>query len=355
MIDPAKYFRLFACCLPVKGAAQAIICDTQRSEYRIIPNDLYDILTAHNGSTATALVQQYGEENRDTIMEYLEILYEEEFIFFCDSAAEVSMFPAINMDWEYPALVSNALIDVDESSRHDFATIVTQLEATNCANVEVRLFSTREAAFIESLFEAMELSIIEHVTLITPPIPGYELPQYKALFSRYQRLVTMLVHSCSNTHWQSTALDNLAPIIFTAQEITSAACCGFIHPQYFNATQDFFVEAQQHNSCLNRKISIDVAGNIKNCPAMTQSWGNIQDTSLLNILQEAGFTQYWHINKDKIAICRDCEFRYICHDCRAFVQEPGNLFSKPLRCSYDPYTARWKEDAIQAEMEKQEV
>ena len=40
----AKYFKLYANCIPVKGASRSIICDIQRIRYHFITNDLFDIL-----------------------------------------------------------------------------------------------------------------------------------------------------------------------------------------------------------------------------------------------------------------------------------------------------------------------
>ena len=49
------------------------------------------------------------------------------------------------------------------------------------------------------------------------------------------------------------------------------------------------------------------------------------------------------IQKDQIAVCKDCEFRYICTDCRAYKEDPEDDYSKPLKCGYDPYTGVWSE------------
>jgi hypothetical protein len=54
-----------------------------------------------------------------------------------------------------------------------------------------------------------------------------------------------------------------------------------------------------------------------------------------------GFKDAWSINKDEILVCRDCEFRYICSDCRVFIEDPHNIYSKPAKCKYDPYSATW--------------
>ena len=39
---------------------------------------------------------------------------------------------------------------------------------------------------------------------------------------------------------------------------------------------------------------------------------------------------------------KDCKFRYICTDCRAYLANPNDMYSKPLKCNYNPYSATWE-------------
>ncbi|MBW8873326.1 MAG: grasp-with-spasm system SPASM domain peptide maturase, partial [Acidobacteria bacterium] len=128
---------------------------------------------------------------------------------------------------------------------------------------------------------------------------------------------------------------------YLAQAIDSPACCGQVHPRYFVTNLSAFAEARRFNSCLNRKISIDARGEIRNCPSLPRSFGNTSDTSLHSALAHNDFAALWEINKDQVEICKDCEFRYICTDCRAYLTSPGDVYSKPSKCSYNPYTAEW--------------
>ncbi len=119
--------------------------------------------------------------------------------------------------------------------------------------------------------------------------------------------------------------------------------CGNILSDYFASNIKHYTEAQKNNTCLNRKIAIDIEGNIKNCPSMKESFGNIRDTTLQEALEKPGFKKYWNITKDQIQTCKDCEFRYICTDCRAYLEAPEDIYSKPLKCGYNPYTCEWEE------------
>ena len=76
---------------------------------------------------------------------------------------------------------------------------------------------------------------------------------------------------------------------------------------------------------------------------MQKVYGHIEEYSLQAALTDPEFKSYWGITKDKINSCKVCEFRYMCSDCRAYVENPNDLYSKPLKCGYDPYTTKWEE------------
>jgi radical SAM protein with 4Fe4S-binding SPASM domain len=59
-------------------------------------------------------------------------------------------------------------------------------------------------------------------------------------------------------------------------------------------------------------VKIDVYGNIKNCPSMKKSFGNINDISLQEALTDQKFKEYWNVSKDQIEKCNECQFRYMC-------------------------------------------
>jgi len=76
---------------------------------------------------------------------------------------------------------------------------------------------------------------------------------------------------------------------------------------------------------------------------MPMVYGNIFEDDLLKIVSEKEFQKMWGITKDKIDVCKVCEFRDICTDCRAFTESAEDqLLSKPLKCGYDPYKGLWE-------------
>ena len=76
---------------------------------------------------------------------------------------------------------------------------------------------------------------------------------------------------------------------------------------------------------------------------MQHKFGSVTSTKLKSVVAKKDFTKVWNISKDKISICKDCEFRHICTDCRAYLENPNDYLSKPLKCGYNPYTNKWSD------------
>src|SRR5690606_6781214 len=115
-------------------------------------------------------------------------------------------------------------------------------------------------------------------------------------------------------------------IVFTSQKITSCDHCGIINKKYLSISDvTSYMENVLYNCCLNKKISIDEHGIIKNCPSMKTSYGGVENKMLREVIEEDAFKKYWKINKDSIRECQDCELRYMCTDCRAYTKNPDDL------------------------------
>ncbi len=167
------------------------------------------------------------------------------------------------------------------------------------------------------------------------------------LINNFKRIKILLIYDTVSTKLIKPSNENgMGTIFFVADNIVNKLNCGNINKDYFSFTMDHYTESQHHNTCLNRKISIDVDGNIKNCPSMKDNFGNIKDTTLEEAINKPHFKKYWNIKKDDISVCKDCEFRHICTDCRAYIENPQDITSKPLKCGYNPYTAEWQEWSV---------
>lgn len=339
-----KIFKLFGNCIAVKGSKRSIICDLYRSRFETIPNSLYEILAECDmGESYESVVERYGVENESTLAEYFEWLVNQEFGFWCSSLAESNAFPMISLEWDAPFAVTNAIIDIDEDSEFDILNVFIQLEKLGVPHVQLRSFSIRNLDYYADLLSHLEESRIKTIDLLTPYIPNDSEEKAKDLCKCFLRLNSILFYRAPVDKIDKEIHGGLTSVMYSQHSIDSHKNCGFIHTDFFANNIESFSESKNHNSCLNRKISIDVNGEIKNCPSMAKSFGNVRDTPLNEALNKQGFKTHWNINKDQITTCKDCEFRYICTDCRAFTEDPQDIYSKPLKCGYNPYTGEWEE------------
>jgi len=109
----------------------------------------------------------------------------------------------------------------------------------------------------------------------------------------------------------------------------------------FSITEQQYIRNLRWNPCWSGKIAITSSGDVFPCIFARNSLiGNIQDENIDAILDAA--SPFWSMTLDQVDGCKDCEFRYACHDCRPLAQAiAGDFASKQPRCCYDPYEGAW--------------
>jgi SPASM domain peptide maturase of grasp-with-spasm system len=342
MANEKNYFKLFASCIPVKGSVRAGICDLQRETFDAMPVGLFDILDTCKNAQYSTILSKYGEENKETINEFFDWLIKKRFGFWCKSEKEAMQFSEMNLEWDNPFEISNIIIDLDPNSTIDYHKIFKEIIVSGIPFIQLRCYSFVNIDFYVSLLNICEGSRIKTIDIVTPYIVGLTDEKLKEICRKYLLINSITFHDAPIDE-HINLLDGLTQLIYSKERINNHKCCGKISSSHFTINTMLFTESQQNNTCLNRKISIDVNGEIKNCPSMKERFGNIENATFQEILNKKEFKKYWNINKDKIAVCKDCEFRHICTDCRAYIENPEDIYSKPLKCGYNPYTAEWEE------------
>ncbi|WP_028873119.1 grasp-with-spasm system SPASM domain peptide maturase [Psychroserpens burtonensis] len=332
---------LFSDCIPVKGVNRSIICDTQNNKYYFIPNGLYDILKTYYGETIDFVKKEFNNEYDEIIDEYFVFLSSKKLIFFNSSP---DLFPKINLKWNSPSLVTNMIIDYDDI-QHDFEDIIQQLEDLKCSYIQLRFFKKTNLNFISNLIQIVndKKARVISIDFILPYDDSFSKKELDELLNENPRIHAIIIFNAPKEKSYDAIWKKMGYLMFVKKNIINEKHCGILNTEYFYSNIKLFSESQQHNTCLNRKISIDKNGNIKNCPSMPQSFGNVKETTLLEALEHKDFKKYWNITKDQIDVCKDCEFRHICTDCRAYKENSEDDYSKPLKCGYSPYTNEWKE------------
>lgn len=329
-------FILFSSCQLVKGAVRGAICDLESGRFFLVPHSLVDILLKFNKKSFDFILAAIGNENSEYLREYFDFLKAERLIFF---SKKVDLFPSLELHWNEPVSITNAIIEF--RCMDLFVKSILQLDNFGCRYLELRLGTYNSTDLLNQIMDVIEGKTIISVAIMSTYVDSVESEKLVPIIDKYKRITSVTIFDAIEAKEFYTEVLN-TPVVFASSSLNKLAC-GKISVNHFISYIDIFTESLAHNTCLNRKIAIDADGNIKNCPSMKESYGNICDTTLEEAINKPGFKKYWDIKKDDITKCKDCEFRHVCTDCRAYLDDPDDLYSAPLKCGYNPYTCEWEE------------
>lgn len=98
---------------------------------------------------------------------------------------------------------------------------------------------------------------------------------------------------------------------------------------------DSFYHNLNFHPCLGKTLFVSTKGNLYPCPLYkSKNFGNIKNNSLLNFLKKNKniIYEFWSNNLDFVNGCAECEFRYLCSDCRACEEEITNELNQKKLC-----------------------
>lgn len=335
-----RFFKLYSSCIVVSGVMRSTICDLQRHQIHVISNDLRLLLQRLKSKAVNDVINKYNYDP-EIIYSEIEKLERNELGYWHDDPKK---FPDLDLAWYSPEIISNAIIEIGKNYKPILSIAIPQLKNLGCKHIEFRLDSEITHTDVHSVLTMLDESKIRGVFIIQKFFDFTQIDNYKKLIENFPRLLQVVLHSFDESKSENLYDDKIkaeGKILITNENLTNSHC-GFISSNKFVSNIDSFTESINYNSCLNKKISIDQNGNLLNCPAFKTTYGNVNTDSLADVVNQEAFKVIWGITKDEIEKCKSCEFRHVCTDCRAFVEEPDNLKSKPLKCGYDPATGIWE-------------
>ena len=121
-------------------------------------------------------------------------------------------------------------------------------------------------------------------------------------------------------------------------------------PYFAKINKNIFWRNKSGHNCFMEQLCVGADGSVYPCLAERNiSYGNItQQKSLKEIFLSDEAKMIKSLGKDNINICRDCEYRYCCFDCRVRAWDflKNNFHPKPWWCSYNPYKGIWNDKEI---------
>lgn len=340
----AQYVLLFSDCVLVSGHTASAIYDLTRGRISTFPSAYAPILELFRTHRVGEILEMFDEAE---LHAFLGFLLDNEYATF---VADLAPFPEVAHAWDAPGAIDNAIIDI-KTQHHDYPRIIAALDALGCAHLQIRgysrLFGIADVLALARLCHGTSIQTLQPIIAHDPMASDDD---YVALVTAQRRVVEPIVHSAG--HDRRIRVDHgvhggpadmiAVEIVMTTRTLASSLDCGAItRKQLLSPSRSTFNELHHFNGCLNRKLSIDEHGEVRNCPAMARTFGDHRSVVLSEVVATASFQRAWTARKDAIKVCQDCAYRYACTDCRAFLETPDDDDSKPLKCGYDPYTDTW--------------
>jgi len=329
-----NYLNLLPSSIITSGINRACMVDVENDRYCVIPNSLADLFQGEYSILIKTITDKLSDYEKDIFKDY--ILFLESNNFAIVSEKSMGFIPFTLNNFEIPYAIQSAVIDFNNEK--GLETKMNAIKNINTHLMQFRIYFAPSPLFLQNLFECLEKIECNNVELIFNHNKNFTDSDYEEYFFLSRKIARIIVMGYSETKWIIEK-----SLLGVKSILNSSTQCGIICKSLFNTTLDSIMLSNSYNSCLYKKISIDINGNIKNCPSISNSYGNIKDTTIEEALNKPDFKKYWNINKNQIDICKDCEYRHICTDCRAYLDNPQNIYSKPLKCGYDPYTNKWEE------------
>jgi radical SAM protein with 4Fe4S-binding SPASM domain len=114
-----------------------------------------------------------------------------------------------------------------------------------------------------------------------------------------------------------------------------------------NFDKTIFFNRVQGNECWEETLFVAENGDVMPCHYFRKiKITNIREKSIAKIIRDRDLDLYWDLSRDNIEVCKDCEFRYLCFNCRPleilYKNNSNYLFSKNRYCNYNPYKGIWQ-------------
>ncbi len=319
-------------CFVVRGYLRSAIYDTRRQAYSLIDNGNADELPAFVGKS-----EAYVREHMNP--ELLQFLLDQEFAYFWP-AGLLQQFTDISLACHHPFPLDNAILE--GTGLRVFEALGWLLKA-GCRHFLIILHGAVSLEALDTYLANVHFGTIPTLDLYLDKLTGATTKKTKDFIHKYSFVASICIHNASRDQF---FIENQIPVAITKKPMSNLAPVK--SPDVFFTNLQLFIESKHHNPYFHRKIYVGRNGEIRNAPDDPRIFGNINDIvraeQIVQIVEDPDFQRYWDINKDKIDVCRDCEFRYMCVDARLPVQRADGSWYFSAECEYNPYICKWEDE-----------
>lgn len=329
MINKNNYFRFYDLCIPVKGYSKGVIYDLQRSSLYHIPNSVIDMLLENKDSKINEIYYEYKGSEK-LVSKYLSFLIKNELIFL---TTKPEKFPKSNFNFNKPFLLDILFIEIDQlgTKKINFLKKLDSLGAIQIVLISKENISLNK---LKKVLDILYFSKTQIISLVC---------RYCSYHPELLKIQFNDVKLRDITFYDSDKdiCEEQKKLFFRKTNLYDTLTRKISNIDDFILNDDFFRESLNKNIFFNRKVYISNNGDIKHYINDHHIYGNISTDDIFSILNKESFRELWNINKDKIEICKACQYRYICADNRIPTKESNQKYTHKTKCKYDPISDTW--------------
>ncbi|TVQ51630.1 MAG: hypothetical protein EA362_00085, partial [Saprospirales bacterium] len=258
-MESEKHFIFFDNLILVKGFTSSIIIDPHNFDIDCIPNYLYDFVKKFNKKQIGYINSNHSDS---------EFLTEDAIRFFVNknfaflgNKLDIQLSTSFELSYDAPYLIENGIIDY--CGEFKLSTAFDQFDKIGCPFLQLRIFpSVFKPDFIDHLlndFIVFEKSSVRFIELFVPFFDKRANGGFLAEIVKNNRIRVVVFYSAPESNFDQVGA---AKVFWTTENYESEKMCGQVGMGYFSINPNAVFESYHHNSCLNRKISIDAQGNI---------------------------------------------------------------------------------------------
>ncbi|GIQ59311.1 hypothetical protein Flavo103_24470 [Flavobacterium collinsii] len=330
-----KKFKLFQCCVPVKGAKNGLIIDFQRKTLHKVPNQIIDLIEEYSEKNIYGLFTDF-RKSKAILKNYIRYFLSNELLIVSENTED---YPSLDRNFTKPYILDTIGCEIDAS--FDFFEFLIKNESNELGvNALKLILKNNEINNLIKINALLETSKIKNVVIYLEYCKE-KLSSIKSLIIDNPRILQVVFYNC-NTENESSLIEE--KFCYEKQSLEKIFYnISIEHASDFVLDIDIYHEALHHNLMFNRTVFIDAFGNIRKHFSDPKSYGKIIKNSIKKVITNEEFSAFWNITKDEIEICKDCEFRYVCPDGRIpqRVDSEKSNYKSNTHCNYDPYHSTW--------------
>ncbi|MET3026035.1 grasp-with-spasm system SPASM domain peptide maturase [Flavobacterium sp. UW10123] len=333
-----KKFQLFQCCIPVKGIKRGSVIDLQRRLVFTLPNQIIDYVSEYSGKSIYNLFYDF-KANKTILKKYIRFFYDSELFILSEN---LDGFSPLETVYKRPLLVDIISMEIEDIKIYNQSFFQNELDYLGIRSLKL-IFKKNALDNIDKILKWLENSKIQSIVLFMEYENNIE-EKLNILRAEHARLMQVVFYNCSKNYGAVYSQESF--YFYDILPLDKIFYKGVQKIDDFFININSYLEALHYNLNFNRTIYIDQYGNVKRHILDDKMFGNIGDKKMdAIILENESISEFWKISKDRIAVCKDCEFRYICTDGRVPVKLASEdfFYTHLTKCSYDPYKNIWNE------------